>query len=156
MLWKTHTGNTWPSCMCANKKNQYYTMSLSQYHWCCQYYQFMSLPWPMSIPWVPIYAIGPCQYHEGISSPIYTEPLIRSFFENGPWDYNVTLFILVSHSISGRIIPQAQFYILGDFLDIQFPYMTKASFLFLKEMVLKLHLLPFICSISLPHSKMPT
>ena len=39
-----------------------------------------------------------------------------------------------------KIICQAKFYFLGDFLDIQCPHMTKAFFLFFKENVLN-----FIC-----------
>ena len=36
-------------------------MSLSQYHWCCQYHE------SMSIPLVQVYPMIPCLYHESMS-----------------------------------------------------------------------------------------
>ena len=38
-----YMGNTRPSRRCVIQKYQYYTMSLSQYHGCCQYHKFMSI-----------------------------------------------------------------------------------------------------------------
>ena len=45
------------------------TMSLSRYYWCYQYHE------SMSIPWVHVYAMGPCLYHKYMSIPwvnVYT------------------------------------------------------------------------------------
>ena len=70
-----HMGNTRPSCMCVIKEKQYYTNRLSQYHGCCQYHEFMSIPWlqskpcSLSIPWVPVYTMSRFLYHESFSIP---------------------------------------------------------------------------------------
>ena len=53
-----HTGNTRPSCTCVIQEYRYYTMSLSQYHGCCQYHK------SMSIPWVFANYKSHCPYHE--------------------------------------------------------------------------------------------
>ena len=58
-----HTGNTRPSRKCVIQKYRYYTMSLSQYHGCCQYHK------SMSIPWVFANTMSPCLYHESMSKP---------------------------------------------------------------------------------------
>ena len=58
-----HTGNTRPSCTCVIQEYRYYTMSLSQYHGCCQYHK------SMSIPWVFANTMSPCLYHESMSIP---------------------------------------------------------------------------------------
>ena len=39
-----HTGNIWPSCTCVIQDYRFYTMSLSQYHGCCQYHDSLSIP----------------------------------------------------------------------------------------------------------------
>ena len=39
-----HTGNTRPSRTCVIQEYQFYTMSLSQYHGCCQYHESLSTP----------------------------------------------------------------------------------------------------------------
>ena len=64
--WKTipHTGDTRPSCMCLIQEYRYYTMSVSQYHGCCQYHE------SMSIPLVHVYTMSPCLYHESMSMPL--------------------------------------------------------------------------------------
>ena len=38
-----HTGNTRPSCTCVIQEYQFYTISLSKYHGCCQYHKSMSI-----------------------------------------------------------------------------------------------------------------
>ena len=71
--------NTWPSCTCVITDYQYYTMSLSQYHWCCQHHDSMFIPWPhfytmspclynssLSVPWVLINSMHPCLYHKSL------------------------------------------------------------------------------------------
>ena len=75
---KLHMGNTLPSSTCVNLEYQYYTMSKSQYHWCCRYHK--SIPWvlaktmspclnnvPMSIPWVNVCTRSLILYHASIS-----------------------------------------------------------------------------------------
>ena len=77
-----HTGNTRPSRTCVINEYRYYTMSLGQYHGCCQYHKSMSIPWvfpktmspclyheSMSIPWVHVYTISLFLYHESMSIP---------------------------------------------------------------------------------------
>ena len=64
-----HMGNTWPSRMCVIQEYRFYTMSLSQYHWSCQYHE------SMTIPWVRVYTKSPCIYHDYMSLPwfhVYT------------------------------------------------------------------------------------
>ena len=39
-----HTGNTRPSRKCVIQDHRFYTMSLSQYHGCCQYHESLSIP----------------------------------------------------------------------------------------------------------------
>ena len=39
-----YTGNTWPSRTCVIQDYRFYTMSLSQYHGCCQYRESISIP----------------------------------------------------------------------------------------------------------------
>ena len=58
-----HTGNTRPSRTCVTQEFRYYTMSLSQYHWRCQYNK------SMSITWVLTNTMSPCLYHESMSKP---------------------------------------------------------------------------------------
>ena len=82
--------------MCVIQEYRYYTMCLSQYHWCSQYHKSISIPWvfvktmnpctispclyheSMSILWVHVYTISPCVYHESMSIPwvhVYTMSL---------------------------------------------------------------------------------
>ena len=58
-----HAGNTRPSHTCVIQEYRYYTMSLSQYHGCCQYNE------SISIPWVLVNTINPCLYHESMCIP---------------------------------------------------------------------------------------
>ena len=39
------TGNTCPLVRFLIQAYRFYTMGLSQYHWCCQYHESISLPW---------------------------------------------------------------------------------------------------------------
>ena len=57
------TGNTRPSRMCVIQEYWINTMSLNQYHWCCQYHE------SMSIPWVHVYSMSPCLYDESMFIP---------------------------------------------------------------------------------------
>ena len=40
---------------------RFYTMSLRQYHWCCQYHE------SMSIPWIHVYTMSSYLYYEAMS-----------------------------------------------------------------------------------------
>ena len=69
-----HTGNTRPYCMCMIQDYWFYTMSLSQYHGCCQYHE------SLSIPYVLVNTMSPCQYHEPLSLPwvhVYTISMVQ-------------------------------------------------------------------------------
>ena len=74
---KMHTANTRPSRTCVIQEYRFSTMSLSQYHWWCQYHESMSMPWfhvstmspylyheSMSTPWVLANNKSHCPYHE--------------------------------------------------------------------------------------------
>ena len=45
-------------CTLENEQGLLYAMSVSQYHWCCQYHK------TISIPWVIVHTVSPCLYHE--------------------------------------------------------------------------------------------
>ena len=57
------TGNTWPSHLCVIHDYWFYTITLSQYHWCSQYHE------TMPIPWIYVYTMSPCQYLDSMSIP---------------------------------------------------------------------------------------
>ena len=67
-----HTSNTRPSCTCVIQEYRLYTMSLSQFHRCCQYHK------SMSIPWDHVYTMRSCLYHDSMFLPwvhVYTRNL---------------------------------------------------------------------------------
>ena len=79
-----HTGNTWSSRMCVIQEYRFYTMSLCQYHGCCQYHESIFIPWvfvytmspclyheSMSVPEAWFYTMSPCLYHESMSNPCF-------------------------------------------------------------------------------------
>jgi hypothetical protein len=81
-----HTVNTRPSRSCVIQEYRYYTMSLSQYHGCCQYHKSMSIPWVFSN------TISPCLYHGSMFKQwvhVYTmNPRPESRIQNSdsiPW-----------------------------------------------------------------------
>ena len=79
--------------MCLTQEYLYHTMSLSQYHGCCQYHKSMSIPWvyantmspclyheSKSKPWVHVYTMSPCRYNKSHSIPwvhVYTMSLCQ-------------------------------------------------------------------------------
>ena len=83
------TGNTQPSCICVIQKYRFYNMSLSQYHWCCQYHEFMC------ILWFHVHTMSPCLYLDSMSPPwghVYTM-ISCLYYESIPW---VNVYSMIS------------------------------------------------------------
>ena len=79
-----------PSCMCVIQEYRFYTMSLSQYHGCCQYHESIFIPGvfvytmsqflyheSMSVTEARFYTMNPCLYHESLSNPCFHFYTIR-------------------------------------------------------------------------------
>ena len=56
-----HFGNTRLSHTCLIQECQFYRMSLSKWHGCCQFHESMSMQQGLSIPWIHVYTLSPCQ-----------------------------------------------------------------------------------------------
>ena len=98
----SHTGNTRPSRTCVIQEYRYYTMSLSQYHGCCQYHKSMSIPWvfantmspclyheSMYKPWVHVCTISLIIYHESISIPWVFFKSMLSFLYHEKYSFKI-------------------------------------------------------------------
>ena len=93
-----HMGNTQPSCTCVIQEYWYNTMSLSQYHGCCQYHE------SMYIPWVLVNTISAYLYHDSFPVTwvnVYTmSQEIYIFFKYQNTNYRKTKTIITNIQFS--------------------------------------------------------
>ena len=109
--------------MCVIQEYRFCTVSLSQFLWCFQYHESMSIPWVhvytmipclynefISIPWVHVYTMSSCVYHESMSIPWFYTYTMSPCLCHESWDHEpITTVIVHTNYRKTKIkIPETQ------------------------------------------------